>query len=116
MAHWNRILSDATVIAKTVLFEGHVVGNVVSFEHSGKTEVGYWIGKRHWGKGIASKALREFLGHVKTRPLYAGVAKHNVASIRMLEKCGFTVVGGGSEAPIMGVDGVEELLFELRGR
>ena len=116
MAHWNRILCDATVIAKTVLFDGHVVGNVVSFEHSGKTEVGYWIGKQHWGKGIASKALKEFLGHVELRPLYAGVAKHNVASIRVLEKCGFAVVGEGSRGPDVGADGGEELLLELRGR
>jgi RimJ/RimL family protein N-acetyltransferase len=27
------------------------------------------------------------------RPLHAAVAKHNVGSIRVLEKCGFAVVG-----------------------
>jgi RimJ/RimL family protein N-acetyltransferase len=66
-----------------------VAGNVVCFEHSGKREVGYWIAKDHWGKGVATKALSRFLDQVTERPLYAGVAKHNIASIRVLEKCGF---------------------------
>lgn len=49
------------------------------------------IGKSHWGKGVATAALSQFLKVVTTRPLYAYVAKHNVGSIRVLEKCGFTV-------------------------
>ena len=93
MAHWAKIMADDSVMLKTVLFDGHVAGNIVSFEQSGKREVGYWIGKEYWGKGIATKALAAFLDHVKTRPLYAHVAKHNIGSRRVLEKCGFTVEG-----------------------
>ena len=93
MAHWTKILGDETVITKTILFDGHVAGNVVSWQQSGEREVGYWIGKEYWGKGIATKALSEFLSHVTARPLYAHVAKHNIASIRVLEKCGFTTLG-----------------------
>jgi RimJ/RimL family protein N-acetyltransferase len=92
MAHWAKIRADDSVILKTVLFNEHVAGNMVSFEISGKREVGYWIGKEYWGKGIATKALAAFLDHVKTRPLYAHVAKHNIGSRRVLEKCGFTVL------------------------
>lgn len=66
---------------------------MVSFQQSGETEVGYWIGKEYWGKGIATQALSDFLGHVETRLLYAHVAKHNIASLRVLQKCGFTVCG-----------------------
>ena len=51
----------------------------------------YWIDKALWGKGIATKALAGLLEVVKVRPLYAGAAKDNVASIRVLEKCGFVV-------------------------
>lgn len=43
-AHWNRILADATVTIKTILFDGRVVGSVLSYEESGKPEVSYWIG------------------------------------------------------------------------
>jgi RimJ/RimL family protein N-acetyltransferase len=101
MAHWTRILADETVIKKTILFDGHVAGNVVSFVQSGEREVGYWIGKEYWGKGVATEALSEFLGHVETRPLYAHVARHNTASIRVLEKCGFRISGGGHEEVIL---------------
>lgn len=90
MAHWEKILKDKNVTTQTVLFNGQVVGNIVSFEQSGKREVGYWLGKEFWGRGIATSALSVFLGQVKQRPLYAYVAKHNLASRRVLEKCGFT--------------------------
>jgi RimJ/RimL family protein N-acetyltransferase len=93
MAHWTKILAEPTVTARTVLLDGRVAGNVVSFEHEGHREVGYWIGREFWGRGVATRALSVFLELVPERPLYAGVAPHNAASIRVLEKCGFTVAG-----------------------
>jgi RimJ/RimL family protein N-acetyltransferase len=93
-AHWARILADDKVTKKTVLFGGHVAGNVVSFERDGEREVGYWIGREYWGKGVGTETLSQFLSQAELgRPLYAVVAKRNVASVRVLEKCGFTVVG-----------------------
>ena len=89
--HWRKILADETVITSTVLVEGRVAGNVVSWEHDRERDVGYWIGRRFWGKGVATAALAEFLMHVTTRPLHAHVANHNVASIRVLQKCGFAI-------------------------
>ena len=49
-------MGDGTITKKTVLFEGHVVDHVASFERFGKPEVTYWIGKEYWGKGVATKA------------------------------------------------------------
>jgi len=46
---------------KAILSGGRVVGSVGSFELEGKPQVTYWIGKEHWGKGIATWALAEFL-------------------------------------------------------
>ena len=63
------------------------------FRGSGKSLVGYWIGREFWGKGIATKALAKFLEQIPTRPLHAYVATRNGASIRVLEKCGFSIVG-----------------------
>jgi RimJ/RimL family protein N-acetyltransferase len=108
MAHWTKILRDDTKKARTVVVDGEVAGNVVSFEQSGQRLVGYWIGKRHWGKGVATRALSAFLEHETARPLHAHVATSNVASIRVLEKCGFEVSGRETHA-----DGVEELILEL---
>jgi RimJ/RimL family protein N-acetyltransferase len=100
-AHWARILADRTVVAKTVVADGEVAGNVLSFVHDGRREVGYWLGRDHWGKGIATEALAEFLPVVGERPLFAGVARHNAPSIRVLEKCGFAVVGEDGDHVIL---------------
>jgi GNAT superfamily N-acetyltransferase len=100
-------------VKKTILFEGQVAGNIGKFEQSGQPLVGYWIGKQYWGKGIATKALAALLDHVKERPLYAHVAKHNVASIRVLEKCGFTICGEDRGDSSSGGDEIEEVVLAL---
>ena len=93
MSHWkDKVLADDSGQVKTILFYGEVAGNIVCFEQLGEREVGYWLGKAFWGKGIATRALDEFLKTIETRPLYAHVAKHNIGSRRVLEKCGFTIV------------------------
>jgi RimJ/RimL family protein N-acetyltransferase len=76
--------------------------------------VGYWIGKEFWGKGIASGSLKQFLGVVKSRPLFAHVARHNRASKRVLEKCGFVVVGEDKYLDRNGRE-VEEIVLKLNG-
>ena len=85
----------------------------MSFQQLGRPLVGYWIGKEYWGRGIATRALSEFLNHVTARPLHARVAKHNRASIRVLEKCGFRICG--EDRGPFGPDGeeVEEFILEL---
>lgn len=94
MEHWvTKIMSDETVTKKTILFKGIVAGHIVSWGQDGNQEVGYWIGKEFWGMGITTRALSEFLIHLKVRPLYAHAAKHNIASLRVLKKCGFTISG-----------------------
>jgi RimJ/RimL family protein N-acetyltransferase len=93
MAHWANVLRDDDNLNKTILFNGRVAGNVGSYVRDGHREVGYWLGRDFWGQGIASRALAAFLADEKTRPLFAGVAQHNRASVRVLEKCGFSVVG-----------------------
>lgn len=91
MAHWVKTMADPSVQIKTILFNGTVAGNIVCFQQLGEREVGYWLGKEYWGKGIATRALEEFLKIIETRPLYAHVAKHNIGSRRVLEKCGFKI-------------------------
>jgi RimJ/RimL family protein N-acetyltransferase len=55
-------------------------------------EVAYWIGRSYWGKGIASGTLNAFLSDDQSCPFHARVAYDNVASYRVLEKCGFCVI------------------------
>ena len=93
MAHWTRIRADESNILRTILNNGQVAGNIVSFMMEGKREVGYWIGREFWGKGIATKALVLFLEEVKIRPLYGVALKSNIGSQHVLSKCGFAVLG-----------------------
>ena len=114
LAHWRRILSDPTVITKTILWKGHVAGTVGSFTWwDGKPQVTYWIGKEFWGNGIATQALTELLRLVNNRPLYASTASDIVASIRVLEKCGFAMRGSAKAfAKTRGAE-IDEVFFEL---
>lgn len=112
-AHWKKIQGDRSVTIRTILSDGRVAGHVASFERSGEREVTYWIGKEYWGKGIATRALSELLGQLKTRPLYARAARDNVASLRVLEKCGFTVSGHDKGFANARGEEVEEVVLKL---
>lgn len=91
-AHWARVLaSDA--INRTVLADGEPVGHAAVYGQPQEREVTYWIGRDHWGRGIATAALRELLALVPERPVVARAAADNTGSVRVLEKCGFTVTG-----------------------
>lgn len=89
--HWAKILADETALTKTIVADGQVAGHIASFLRDGQREIGYWLDRALWGRGIASEALSAFLRLEKTRPLSAGVASHNIASMRVLQKCGFRV-------------------------
>jgi RimJ/RimL family protein N-acetyltransferase len=91
-AHWaTNILGNPLAIARTIVFDGVVAGSIGSWPQEGVRMVGYWIGKEYWGKGVATRALAGFLELVNERPIEAHVAKHNIGSLRVLEKCGFRV-------------------------
>jgi RimJ/RimL family protein N-acetyltransferase len=47
------------------------------------------------------------------RPLYAHVAKHNLASLRVLEKCGFTIHAEAMAPAEEGDPEVEEFILRL---
>jgi RimJ/RimL family protein N-acetyltransferase len=115
-AKWAKILGDDTV-KKAILVNGQVAGSVSSFvaPWSGQLEVTYWIGREYWGRGIATKALTEFLGHLKARPVYARAAKDNIASIRVLAKCGFTISGHDKGFANARGEEVEEVVLRLGG-
>ncbi|HTG46781.1 MAG TPA: GNAT family N-acetyltransferase [Actinomycetota bacterium] len=109
-AHWKEVLAGETNVALTVLVDDEVAGGVVSWVAEDGREVGYWLGRAFWGRGIATAALAALVEDLDERPLLAHVVTHNVGSIRVLEKCGFVPAG----PPTMAEDGVEELLMVLR--
>lgn len=90
---WERIFADPTVCARVIVLDGRVVGGISCFKVDGRDCVGYWIGREHWGRGIAKRALAAFLVEVPRRPLHATIARENVASARVLSACGFRSTG-----------------------
>lgn len=70
-----------------------IVGTIARHQADGRDAVGYWIDQAHWGKGIASQAVAQFLKEEHRRPLRATAASNNAASRHILEKCGFRCVG-----------------------
>jgi RimJ/RimL family protein N-acetyltransferase len=110
---WSRLRADETVITRAIVVDGEVAGTIGSWGGHGEREVTYWIGRSYWGKGIATCALDAFLTIDPSRPLHGRVAYDNVASRRVLEKCGFRVVAterGFAEARSREI---EELVLRL---
>ena len=106
--HWAKLLADDTLLKKTIVVasavsagspaQNRVAGHIGSWTSDGKREVGYWLDRAFWGHGVATAALTAFLRLEQTRPLYASAAKHNAASLRVLQKCGFTLPRSMDEA------------------
>ncbi len=109
IAHQQKVRADEANLTWTVLYDGQIVGDVLSFPRNGRREIGYRIAQEYWGKGIATRALSLFLGKEQRRPLYGWVLAQNIGSQRVLEKCGFTIIGEEHE------DGAHGIIFMLSG-
>ena len=113
-ARWRRIVTDPSVVARTIEWNGHAAGHMLLFDLEGQRSVGYWLGREFWGRGIATAALRAFLAEIAERPLFARVVEGNVASIGVLERCGFQRIGSGRVfATARGVE-VREWIYQRR--
>jgi RimJ/RimL family protein N-acetyltransferase len=70
-------------------------------ERTGTALFGYWLGRAYWGRGIATEAARMLsdfaLQSGDLRRLEATVFAPNVASAKVLEKCGFTLEGRSAQ-------------------
>ena len=100
MRHWEGILKNKAIVARTIIYKEKIAGHIICWREKYEQQVGYWIGKSFWDRGIASSALADFLQEVKIRPLYAYVTNHNLASKHVLEKCGFTMLDEGTKISV----------------
>ncbi|AMQ18037.1 GNAT family N-acetyltransferase [Thermococcus peptonophilus] len=83
----------------------------------GHAELGYFIAKEYWNRGYATEAVELALKYafewLNLRKVYARVYEPNIASIRVLEKNGFELVGRMKKhSHIPGYGFVDELIFE----
>ena len=92
---------DAEHLHLCLEVEGEAAGSVsVLFKQDVNrrgAEVGYWLGQTHWGRGLATAAVRVLtayaFAHFDLCRLYAVVYAHNPASGRVLEKAGYALEG-----------------------
>lgn len=107
-AHWATIRADPGNITRTIEADGVVAGDIVSWMAGDHREVGYWIGREWWGRGVATAALRLLLAEIADRPILAHVAVDNFGSQRVVEHCGFVRVGAA-----VADDDVHEVIYRL---
>ena len=83
-----------TINNKAVGGIGLIVGKDIERKSS---EVGYWIGEDHWGKGIVSSALEGIVkfafNELDLERVFAVPLEHNTASRKVLEKNNFVLEG-----------------------
>ena len=86
MFKWGLALRDSNrLIGTTTLFNLNLDNE--------RAELGYAMGRAHWGKGYMNEALHALLAHafevMELRRLEADVDPRNASSIRTLERLGF---------------------------
>ena len=110
---YTKHLNDPTINQQTILVEETIAGSIAKFEIEGDAELTYWIDKAHWGKGIATTALKNFLAIELARPIFGRAAFDNYGSQKVLEKCGFVKIGTDKEfANARGAE-IEEVIYKL---
>ncbi|MGI2109473.1 GNAT family N-acetyltransferase [Shewanella frigidimarina] len=96
--HWQqKVLANEKAIAQGIWIDDVLVGNVLSWintDAAAKSDpqmrlVGYWIGREHWGKGIATKAVEMFLKQFISSPVFAYIDKQNEGSVAVAYANGF---------------------------
>ena len=80
--------------------QGLIGGIGLLYQHgleSHRSELGYWLGRQWWGRGIMTQVLKVFSDEIfrqrKLVRLEAHVFEDNLASLRVLEKAGFSREG-----------------------
>lgn len=112
LTHWAKLRREPSNIIRTIVWDGRVAGNIGSWIAGDQRLIGYWIGREFWGQGVGTAAAAAFVAEIKERPLHAFVARHNVGSIRILEKCEF-VPSPEHDPSIAGEDGIQEVFYTL---
>lgn len=110
---YGKFLNDPSINMMTIMVDHTIVGSISKFELEGRAEITYWIDKKFWGKGVATKALTSFLSIEHTRPIFGRVAFDNYGSQRVLEKCSFARIGKDKGFAQARQKEIEEYIYKL---
>jgi RimJ/RimL family protein N-acetyltransferase len=112
-AHWDKILNSPQITKRTIVAGGKVAGHISCYPHGENPEVTYWLGREFWGRGLATQALNRMLHIVEDRPIIARAASDNLGSIRVLQKCGFKIMGKNKDFANGRGEDTEEFILRL---
>ena len=113
ISKYTKLLSDPTVNNQTITIDNIIVGSIAKFVMEGDTEITYWIDRKYWGQGIATKALKELLSIETSRPVFGRVAFDNFGSQKVLERCGFVKIGSDKGFANARQTEIEEFIYKL---
>lgn len=111
---WTKIVTNPEINMQTIYSGEEILGSVIHFDMNEETNVSYWIDRKHWGKGICTKAFKLFLATATKRPLVGMVAFDNHGSQRVLEKCGFIRTGRETNFANARNKDIEEFIYILK--
>lgn len=111
--HWQYILNEDSIVARTIEVDGSVAGHILSFIEDDVRSLSYWLGKEFWGRGITTAAVEKFLQDFPERPLRARAVADNEAAVRILTGRGFTEMGEERSFATSRGEVVREVILEL---
>lgn len=96
-AKWWISTGSRMGIVKAIDLNGSLIGCIGvekgEFEYQRSAEIGYWIAKDYWRQGIATQTIKEMTSLIFNTTdvvrLFASIFSENIASMRVLSKCGF---------------------------
>jgi RimJ/RimL family protein N-acetyltransferase len=105
---WLARAVDESDRAWAIELDGAAVGGVSlhpgSDVHRHSAELGYWLGRRYWRRGIMTAVIGAFVAPAMNafhlHRLYATIYANNPASMRVLEKAGFEREGTQKSAVV----------------
>jgi RimJ/RimL family protein N-acetyltransferase len=117
-AYWHKLRRSPTAVMRTIARaddpEHGVLGHIEVFDDEQRPHVRYWVDREFWGRGIGTQALRRFLDEVVTaRPIYARQNRSNEASLVVLKRNGFKLIGQDTGYDAMRARMLDDIILRL---
>jgi RimJ/RimL family protein N-acetyltransferase len=120
--NWIRmVMENKADLILAIEINGEACGGIGL--HGGKdvyrfnAEIGYWLSEKYWGKGIISEAVKLVVDHgfthYKWTRIHAGVFSSNPASMKVLEKCGFSQEAHFRKSVLKGGKYLDEHVYSI---
>lgn len=119
----QRVTSDQPAKVMAIMIEGEPSGSIGIFPLQDifrrNAELGYWLARKHWGKGIMSGAVEQLVDHAfdnfpEIERIFARPFGSNIASQRVLDKAGFLLEAKFKGTIIKNGKVEDELVYGIR--